>query len=379
MKVLLCSYFKYPQGDAGAIRHEKLAFMLQELNHEVLVVGLGAYCEFQVIEFGGIAYTSLRESKTDFWGKVKSRLGYWSRLKKIISVYAPEAILMDDMRPNVTLKLKSLCKKQGIKLIHDSVEWYSPEQFKLGIFSPSCIKKNITNRFLIDKQCRVVAISQYLYDYYSSKKIQCVNIPIVASEEDLVKDKSLKETISFTYAGQAGKKDYLNIILSAMALLTDEERRRFKFHILGCTAEQIVKNGVSQETINIVKNALIFYGRVPRSKVLEVLKETDFTILMRSEEQRYAKAGFPTKLVESLSHSTPMIANITSDMERYLSDGYNALIVSQCDPEALAIVLKKAIKLSLEQRIQMCENAYETVVDKLHYKYFTSDLEKIMK
>lgn len=379
VKVLLCSYFKYPQGDAGAIRHEKFAYMLKELGYDVLVVGLGAHSNFQIQKHCGISYVSLRVKRSDFLGKVKSRLGFWSELKKVICSFSPDAIIMDDLRPIVTVKLKKLCSHNKIKLVHDSVEWYSPEQFKLGHFSPMCIKKNIINRHIIDKQCSVIAISQFLYDHFTSKNIRCVNIPNVVTDDDLVSDKNLTETVNFTYAGQAGRKDYIDVILAAIASLSEEERSKLRFNILGCTKEQIVNNGVPQETIDLLSTTLNVYGRVPRSKVLEVLTKSDFTILMRSDTQRYAKAGFPTKAVESLSHSTPVIANLTSDLHRYLYDGANALIVKDCTPESLAAVLRTAIQLSLKERNQMCKNAYNTAADMLYYKNFIPVLEKIMK
>ena len=99
---------------------------------------------------------------------------------------------------------------------------------------------------------------------------------------------------------------------------------------------------------------------------------------MRSETQRYAQAGFPTKSTESLSHATPMIANITSDLGKYLVDGYNSLIVSDNTPESLETVLKKAISLSKVERAQMCQNAYDTAMEKLHTDRFIPLLQEIL-
>ena len=194
-----------------------------------------------------------------------------------------------------------------------------------------------------------------------------------------MREKDLKETVNFTYAGQAGKKDYLHVMLAAMALLSDEERKKFKFHILGCTAQQMIEIGISKETLDMLAPCLEIYGRVPREKVLDVLKMTDFTILMRSETQRYAKAGFPTKAVESLSHSTPMIANLTSDLGKYLSEGYNAFVVSDCSALSLAQALRKALSLSTDERVQMCQNAYETASGQFTLEQFTPQLRAVIE
>ena len=74
MKILLCSYSKFPSGTAGAVRHEKFAQMLMQMGHEVLVVALGPYNGFQIETFKGIPYTSLRLVSQSLPGKVKMRL-----------------------------------------------------------------------------------------------------------------------------------------------------------------------------------------------------------------------------------------------------------------------------------------------------------------
>lgn len=378
MKVLLCSYYKFPNGCAGSIRHEKIAQMLMELGHEPYVAGTGVANEFKTDMHKGIAYTSLRYGGDSLADKIKTRLLFWSNLKKILADMKPQAVIMDDLGPAVTQKLKRYSKKNGIVLIHDSVEWYSKEQFKYGSLDPQYIGKDRLNKYVIDSSCRVIGISNYLTNYFSGKGIKCVNMPIVISDEDLVAEKVLDEKIKFLYAGQPGKKDYLHVMLEAMAALSDEERARFTFHILGCTKDQLLAAGMDAETLKIVESSVVAHGRVPRSEVLEALKTADFTILMRSPVQRYAKAGFPTKMVESLSHSTPIIANLTSDMHLYLKDEINSLVVEDCTPEALAKVLKKAISMPKGDREEMCRNAYKTAAEELHYKKFLPAIEDIL-
>ncbi len=378
MKILLCSYFKFPNGCAGSVRHEKFAQMLKSLEHDVLVVGTGRCNDFRIETFKNIQYTSLRYATPGLKGKIKTRLEYWKNLKKVIQQYTPDCIIMDDLRPLVTIKIKRFAKSKDILLIHDSVEWYSRQQYKLNFLAPALICKNIINRYLIDDRCRVIAISTYLMRHFEAKRVQCVNIPIVVDDEDIVKDKSLEEVINFAYAGQAGKKDYLHVMLAAMMLLTAEEREKFKFHILGCSEQQMIDNGIPAQVIQELRPSLVIYGRVPRDEVFRVLQKSNFTLLIRSEELRYAKAGFPTKVVESLARSTPVIANITSDLGEYLIDGYNSFIVPGCSAEDLAPVLKKAVSLSMAQREKMCQNAYDTALNRFHYKHFLDRLQTIL-
>ena len=56
------------------------------------------------------------------------------------------------------------------------------------------------------------------------------------------------------------------------------------------------------------------------------MDNVQFDVLLRYSDLRYTKAGFPTKVVESLASATPVITNITSDLEMYLKDGENSVI-----------------------------------------------------
>lgn len=361
MKALICSLLKYPDGDGGAIRQEKIAKMMRKLGYDVLVIGMGNSTDEKVFSLDGIDFTSFKRANNDIIDKILSHLQYWAKLKKLMKRNQPDVVIMDDLGPIKTIRLKSYCKRNKIKLIHDSVEWYSPEQFARGKYSVSYIKKDLLNRYIIDKQCGVIAISSYLQKHFSEKGITCVNIPIVVTSNDLCQEKHLhNDVVTFTYAGQPGKKDYLHIILEAFAQLDENELDKVRINIVGCNEEQILLVGTAPEILEKVKFHTVYHGRVPHQRVLEILKETDFTVLIRSSYQRYAKAGFPTKMVESLSCSTPMICNLTSDMGQYLVDGYNSLIVKDCDPKQLTEVIRRALRTGLEQRMEMSNHAFKT-------------------
>ena len=258
MKALLCSLLKYPNGDAGAIRQEKLAMMLQNIGLDILVVGLGEHTGTTIKEEKGIAYTSLRHPEQGKFGKAMSHLLYWIKLRTILKFYSPDIVLMDDMKILKTIKLKTYCKRHGIQLIHDSVEWYSAEQFQNGTWNKSYITKNILNRYLIDKNCKVIAISRYLEKHFSGRGLKCINIPIVISEDDLSERKAIKpDVMSFTYAGHPGRKDYLDVILEAFALLKGDELKNVRINIVGCTEQQVLVAGLDSKVIDKIRGHVI--------------------------------------------------------------------------------------------------------------------------
>ena len=54
--------------------------------------------------------------------------------------YAEEGKELGRIRDSVYHEMENRQKQNNINLIHDSVEWYSREQFKAGVFSPDFIK-----------------------------------------------------------------------------------------------------------------------------------------------------------------------------------------------------------------------------------------------
>lgn len=379
MKIVICGLLKYPAGDAGSLRQHKCSIMLRELGHEVLVVGLGPANGRMETVHDGTKFISLRYGDTQIYNKVISHICYWNNLKKCLGTHKPDAIIMDDLGLLKTVFLKRFCKRKHIRLIHDSVEWYSQEQFNHGKFSWGYIRKDLLNRFLIDESCGVIAISSYLYNYFSGKGCTCVRIPIVVSEEDLSGEKKLPDDkVVFTYAGQPGKKDYLHVMLEAFALLPDELLCRAVFNIVGCTKEQMLAAGINEAVLEKLDKQLVIHGRVSHAEVLRILESTHFTLLMRSPVQRYAKAGFPTKVVESLSCSTPVICNLTSDLGEYLTDSVDSLIAVDCSADALRKCLETAISLPESERRKMCNQAELTARKYFMYYRYLEKLKELL-
>ena len=378
MKIVICGLLKYPAGDAGSLRQHKFSIMFRKLGHDVLVVGLGPANGRQETVHKGTKYISLRYGDTKIWNKVISHIYYWKNFKAILNEYCPDVILMDDLGLLRTIYLKHFCRRKQIRLIHDSVEWYSPEQFKHGKFSWRYIRKDLLNRFLIDRNCGVIAISSYLHNHFAEKGCTCVRIPIVISEEDMSSKKDLPDDkVVFTYAGQPGKKDYLHVMLDAFTLLPDELLRRVVFNIVGCTKEQMIAAGINEEVLEKLDKNLVIHGRVKHAEVLRILTETHFTLLMRSPVQRYAKAGFPTKVVESLSCSTPVICNLTSDLGDYLTDTVDSLIVTDCGAEPLKDCLEKAVTMPESQRREMCVQSELTARKYFMYHRYLGEVAEL--
>lgn len=379
-RILIVTTDRYPNGDAGAVRTHALAKLLQAVGYEPTVVGMGRSTNFDFCKEDGVSYTSFRLSSSKLISRVNGRLQFCKRVKTLLSRDVSwDAILMGLVSRKTMVVLKRYAKEKNIPLLHDSVEWYSPEQFSIGKLHPTYISMDLRNRVYIDKTVRVIAISSYLERHFQNRGVAAIRIPAVLNVRQTPCDKCVdREKIVFSYAGSPGKKDYLRVIVEGFA--TMQASAPFELRLIGVTKKQLVSLcDVDPAHIDKLGERLCCMGRIPREDVLRELSRSDFTVLIRSEEQRYAKAGFPTKFAESLATATPVISNATSDILDYLQDGVNGYLVSACSSEALTVALQKAICLTYEERVSMQQAARRTAEEYFDYARYKEPLKEFIE
>ena len=374
-RLLIVSYGKYPNGNAGAVRQHTFAKLYQACGFDVVVIGMGDSTDFALKEYDGVKYISFRKAPNTTVNKALNWFLYGKRLKTFIRTCGMEftdILVIKTYFSCVLSWIKRYSKKKGIQLYHDSVEWYSPEEFKLKNLDIAYIKNNRLNTREIDGSFKVIAISKYLYDHYVSRGIDTVRIPVIMDSDSIAVEKNTgDDKVVISYAGRIGKKDYIGNMIGGFLLLTPEEKKKVEFRIMGANAAQVSEiTGISQKELEENAETVKCMGRVPRPVVLENLAQTDFTVLIRDSSLRYAKAGFPTKVVESLMSGTPVICNLSSDLGEYLVDGENAVIVEDMKPEAIARALRRAIAIPAEKRKEMQKNARKTAEECFDYRRY---------
>ena len=366
----------FAKDNATAVRVFTFCKILEDSGKEVIVISLDEVETNKMHTYKGLKYITLRSSSNELIARVFNFIFHSRRLKKSIvklsQTYDIEGLFFYDIPAPSIFYLKKIAKNKKIKIFHDSVEWYSPEQFKWGKFALPYILKNLLNRYFIDKQIAVFAISKYLNNFFQSKGIQSTRIPIMLDIKEVSFEKVIvPDKLRLLYAGSPGKKDYLKEIIEGLGRLQKEELEKVELQLLGVNKKQLTEVClIPESSIKKCGDSLIARGRVSRDEVLKQLEKTDFTVLLRSSELRYAKAGFPTKIVESLATATPVICNITSDLGDYLINGKNSLIVESCSAEAFIITLRKALVLSFQEKQTLCYNARKTAEQEFDYRNF---------
>jgi glycosyltransferase involved in cell wall biosynthesis len=179
------------------------------------------------------------------------------------------------------------------------------------------------------------------------------------------------------YAGDVGRKDYLASAIRGLSYL-GERGKSVRMLIVGPTCDELASHlGSDSELLNTHRDQFEFTGRLPHPMALQRVAECDFSIMLRPHE-RYAEAGFPTKLVESLACGVPIIGNLTSDIGMYVRDGIEGIVLRDCTPESFAEGVERALSLSAAERQVMREHARRRAEESFDYRNWVERLRQFM-
>lgn len=374
--ILFVSQYRFPEGDAGSERELYLAQAYKRLGYDVLV---WAHGERKEGIQKGIPYNSLRINNH----RILSHLLWYPRLVTKFLNFSKkqniEAVIVGTIDTLSFEFLKKWCNRKGVAFIVDSVEWYDARQFKNGTKSRIYQSNNTLVTRRIDHQCNVISISRYLHSYYSEKGIKSVNIPVIFNQEEVpYLEKKTTDGLVLLYAGSPGRKDFLDVMLQGISLLSDDRLSQIHFNIVGVNEEQII-NLCDDATFVRLRPFLFIYGRKPMSFVREIMREADFCVLLRDGSYRNAKAGFSTKVVEGITYSTPFIMNFTSDLEFYFTDGADCIKVEDFTASAFCDAINKALSMSATDKVEMSKKAKMTAIRCFNIDSYTGQLKDILK
>jgi len=269
------------------------------------------------------------------------------------------------------LRLLPWCKRHGIPLIVDVVEWYDPKQMKGGRFGPFYLSAQFALRYLYPRCDGVIAISSLLEKHYMEKGCKVVRVPPSLDVQTRLGPPEQRKPgapLLLVYAGIPGKKDLLLHVINAVEAV-DPSGKRLRLRILGSSAQQL---GECYGRLNFAPCIEIF-GHVNQVEVVRHIRAADFTVLLRIPAL-FANAGFPTKFVESLASGTPVICNLTSDLGSYMRDGMDGLICQNFSVQALVDTLERALSLSDFQLQEMRGFAVERARNSFDFRVHAEDL-----
>ena len=301
--------------------------------------------------------------------------------KKFIKEKAKDAslIVACGLDPSSTTLIRNYCMKNGIRFYVDVVEFADKKEKKLGNFSPSLRLNHELIKRVITKGCKVLAISHYFQEYFKKKGIETIYVPNLYSKtfdnKDYVEPRD--GVLTFAFVGYPHKKDSLDYILRALLKLNEQYPKKFKFLLAGITKDQVFKKWPEFKSEEEKLSGFTEYFGIinDRSKIQEVYLKSHFSILIRDPDLIVCQSGFPTKFVESLSFSRPVISNKTSDIFDYLKDGFNGLQVYGYNSDEILRTLQRAFE-SFKDINRFCINSFNTAVESFGISTYVENIRK---
>ncbi|MEZ9917149.1 glycosyltransferase [Vibrio breoganii] len=371
----------YPNGGAAAKRIKYVVKSLQDIGFDTIVAtGQNGDNEYKLQD--GIRYISLNERNSEHLPKQLKHLSYVRMGSKSIAWLRslskkPDIIVLYSGYSPYLMKLLSYCKSNDIRLIFDAVEWYGTDS-KIKKLSPYLLNIELAMRYLIPKTDGVICISSFLKNYYHSKGVKTVFIPPTTDVAVTYQSRREHERhVNLIYAGSPdGSKDKLDTIVTVINEMINDGFL-FKLKVIGLTEEQFISKYLWPENV-IIDSSIEFIGRVSSEEAINYVSQSDFSILIR-DQKKSSNAGFSTKFVESLSVGTPVIANLTGDIGKYLVDGNNGFIIDEQTTKEIKNTLKRVVKLNSEALSLISESALKTARDNFHYKRYSSSLDTFLE
>ena len=319
-----------------------------------------------------ICYLALRErDTTDKYGKVyvgsvpSNRFKRFLNLidiitghyeyrafKQVIAVEHPDVVVLYNRTNAFTQKVIKFCKTNGIKIIIENTEWYSLSPLNAGL-ADYLMTRSVDKRIRkTDKLADgVIAISSYLYQYYKEIGVRVLNLPPLFSFNTINKRTELPcDSIKFVYAGSPGGKDILKPFVKCISELVSSTGIKTEFHIYGINSTQLAH--IMEDKTDYSLSGVYAHGRVSHEEVIESVSQSHYTILLRYPE-RYAKAGYSTKVAESLALGTPVICNRIGGTDGDIIDGETGFVIPDCSDDSLKRIIQKVCSITEEDYSSM--------------------------
>lgn len=243
--------------------------------------------------------------------------------KNVLYLYGP--LLLENIVP------LNYAQGLGYKIVFDIIEDYDlSRDISRSIYHH--VRYNFTTRLssrINGLSAGIIVISSHLekkYRTFTQGKVPIHYMPI-SVDMDCFPEQSIRmnPTVSLFYAGTFGKKDGLPVLLDAFDKLA---RKYMNVHMVltGRGDREAMKDFFALMDASPHRDRIEFKGYLEEKDYYASLNNADIPCMTRVDIA-YAHAGFPFKLGEFLATGKPVIASRVSDVDRFLVNGHNAMLV----------------------------------------------------
>lgn len=336
--ILYLGRFEMPDKDATANRVLSNGKILRDLGYKVVFVGWNTSMPWT----RGIDAALARYDDFECWELARPRriaehffaMTDAGRVDKIMSQYDNIKILIAYNYPSIALsRIHKLCQKKNIKCVADITEWYGEGSKGLLMEAAKAFDTAYRMKVLHKKLDGHIVISKFLRNYYSACNIETIILPplVDLSDQKWNVKKNIKKNSSYVTLVYAGKpsftKERLDLVVRALISVHNDVDMRLKVIGIGKQEFFEIYPPQTQNDYEGIDDVVTFLGEISHKQAISNVKRADYSLVIR-EQNRVTQAGFPTKLVESISCGTPVITTDNSDVKEYIINGENGYVIS---------------------------------------------------
>lgn len=398
--VLIVGNFEFPDGNAAGKRVLGIGLIFKQLGFQPVFVGVDKTLP---------ANHNIEETRREGYGMSAYCLSYpqglfgWMNYQKpfentlnVIQEIGKEniAAFVAYGNPCVSIlmnKFRKWCRENDIFFIADCVDWieFSEKGFVHNIIK--FLDTNFQKRYVIARADAVIAISRYLYEFYSKTTRNVMLLPPV-TDVRLNRDEVLRSLEKYNLAGGSDRRKSFVYAGSPFWINPDstpdtfkdrldrtvelfykvfQKTDRFTFDIYGITKEEyLIVLPRHQKMLDEMVAHVIFHGNYAIKELERRIINADFSVLHR-DDNLVTQAGFPTKVSESVSLGVPVITEKTSNIVDYIITGYNGILIT---PENEQESLLEIIKFDNGQVLKMKMNCIQDEI--FDYRRFVTTFEE---
>lgn len=386
--ILFMGEMVLPEGNAPAQRTMSLCKSARDLGYKPVLIGL---TEWSYPKRNILSTLSIYNGFDCYLQPYPVRIKQWVERMfsikdavKVINYYGKgnvKAIVITDYDFIALYKLMRYCRKSKIRIIGDCVDWYtrSLQRFPLNICKD--IDTFMRMRFVYPKMDYMIAIGTFLEEHYKKSIYNVVKIPVTVDKNDkkwqFDDENSKDDVLTVGYAGNPGihlSKERIDYLIRAVCEL-NSEGYKVKLKLSGFEKSDYEAELSALREIPFYNDMVEFHGRLPHKDCLKFIAECDVSAIVR-EDNIATRAGFPTKLGESLMCGTPVISTPTMSVCEYIKDGYNGFLSTDFTYESFKNALKRAADIDRNKLNEIKKNSKEDM--RLTYDRFTDIFGQIL-
>ena len=394
--IVIAGNFEFPDGNAAGKRVAGFGKIIEHLGYTPVFIGVTRKTVSQNILESKQLYGNAVSYKTPYSRSVKQYLTLGKKVKLFFDVVqdlGSQNVHGVILYRSITLSLWMSfiirwCKKNSKPVLVDCSDWMplSCESFLRHIVK--VLDVNYQNNIVTRQADGIIVVSSFIENFFKRKNCKTVMLPHVFNRHELDKYRQKFpyhpcECRRFIYTGipfQIGTKTSRSMFKDRIDRSLELFHRlyrngySFRFDIYGFTESDYLFTVPEHENIiREMKDVICFHGMCGSDEIIKQILLSDFMILNR-DDILMTRAGFPTKVAESMALGTPVITEPTSNIADYLSHGDNGFLFEKGKEYE---VLEYAMQLSEDEVLKLHKNCVDD--PKFDYTRFVGVLAEALK